>query len=83
MIGGTKFPADVKLTCTKPALPNRRRVTLFLSTFAAQTYIHRETKERPFGLSPLRSGMLRTSANQNLSGRFLSAGRLAPEISLT
>ena len=55
-LGGAKFPADVKITCTKPALPNRRRVTLFLSTFAAQTHIHRETKERPLGLSPLRSG---------------------------
>ena len=65
MIGGTKFPADIKITCTKPALPNRRRVTLFLSTFAAQTHIHRETKERPFGLSPLRSGAV-LSANQNL-----------------
>ena len=29
--GGAKFPADVKITCTKPASPNRRRVTLFLS----------------------------------------------------
>ena len=37
-------PAEQLEPAPKPALPNRRRVTIFLSTFPTETQIHRETK---------------------------------------